>query len=374
MIYKKAALKPDERVCLELRGLYEQFGYKKYKMSKFEEYSLYVENKDFLGTDKVITFTDLDGRLLALKPDVTLSIIKNTNATLKVNEKLYYQENVYRENRESHTFTEINQMGLEYLGDVDNYAITEVITLAAESLKTVSDNYILELAHMGFVVELLDSLQVSRNIQIDFLKQIRMKSADGIRLVAEKADLSTLQIESLCKLPYLYGDVMGTIEEAKKICMNGAMERALGEIADIYQALEAMGYADRIQLDLSIVNDIDYYNGIIFKGYVEELGKAILAGGQYDQAMEYLGKKANAIGFAVYLNEINRIMAARKEYDVDAVVIYGSENVADIAAAVKSLQEQGLTVRAEKNIPEGLKYRELYVLENGQLRKEGGSC
>ena len=374
MIYKKAALKPDEKVCLELRGLYEQFGYKKYKMSKFEEYSLYVENKDFLGTDKVITFTDLDGRLMALKPDVTLSIIKNTNATLQENEKLYYQENVYRENRESHTFTEINQMGLEYLGDIDNYAITEVITLAAESLKTISDNYILELAHMSFVVELLDSLQVSRSTQIDFLKQIRMKSADGIRLVAEKADLSTLQVESLCKLPTLYGDVMSTIEEAKKICLNGAMERALGEIAEIYQALEALGYADRIQLDLSIVNDIDYYNGIIFKGYVQELGKAILAGGQYDQAMEYLDKKADAIGFAVYLNEINRIMSARKEYDVDAVVIYGNENVADVAKAVRCLQEQGLTVRAEKQMPESLRYRDLYQLENGNLRKEGESC
>lgn len=375
MTYTKAALKPDERVCLRLRGLYEQFGYKKYKMSKFEEYSLYVENKDFLGTDKVITFTDLDGRLLALKPDVTLSIIKNTNATEQESEKLYYQENVYRENRESHTFTEINQMGLEYLGNVDNYTITEVIALAAESLKTISENYILELAHMSFVVELLESLQVSRNTQIEFLKQIRIKSADGIRLAAEKADLSTLQIESLCKLPSLYGDVMTTIEEAKKICLNGAMERALGEIAEIYKALEAMGYADRIQLDLSIVNDIDYYNGIIFKGYVQELGKSVLAGGQYDQAMEYLGKKASAIGFAVYLNEINRIMGGRREYDVDAVVIYNEkENAADVVNAVKSLQEQDMTVRAEKKIPEGIRCRETYVLENGQIRKEGASC
>ena len=90
--------------------------------------------------------------------------------------------------------------------------------------------------------------------------------------------------------------------------------------------------------------------------------------------MEYLGKKANAIGFAVYLNEINRIMSSRKEYDVDAVIIYGSENIADIAKAVKSLQEQGLTVRAEKQLPEGLRYRDLYQLENGQLRKEGESC
>lgn len=374
MTYRKAELKPDEKVCLELRGLYEQYGYKKYKMSKFEEYSLYVENKDFLGTDKVITFTDLDGRLLALKPDVTLSIIKNTNATKSASEKLYYQENVYRENRESHTFTEINQMGLEYLGNVDNYAITEVITLAAESLKTISENYILELAHMSFVVEMLESLQVSRNTQLKLLKQIRMKSADGIRLVAEKAELSTLQIKSLCKLPTLYGDVMSTIEEAKKICLNGAMEKALGEIAEIYQALEELGYAKNIQLDLSIVNDIDYYNGIIFKGYVQELGKSVLAGGQYDQAMENLGKKANAIGFAVYLNEINRIMGTRREYDVDAVILYKNETIANITNAVKSLQEQGMTVRAEQQIPEGLRYKETYTLENGQLRKEGAAC
>ena len=94
MKYKKAKLKPDEKACLQLRGLYEQYGYKKYKMGKFEEYSLYAENKDFLGSDKVITFTDPDGRLLALKPDVTLSIIKNTNATSESNEKLYYLENV----------------------------------------------------------------------------------------------------------------------------------------------------------------------------------------------------------------------------------------------------------------------------------------
>lgn len=379
MIYKKAALKPDEKVCLELRGLYEQYGYKKYKMSKFEEYSLYVENKDFLGTDKVITFTDLDGRLLALKPDVTLSIIKNTNATSVETEKLYYQENVYRENRESHTFAEINQMGLEYLGNVDNYTITEVIALAAESLRIISENYILELAHMGFVVELLESLQVSGSTQLELLKQIRIKSADGIRLVAEQADLSTLQIESLCKLPSLYGDVLETIEKAKKICLNGAMERALGEIAEIYNALEALGYAKNIQLDLSIVNDIDYYNGIIFKGYVQELGKSVVAGGQYDQAMEYLGKKARAIGFAVYLNEINRIMASRREYDVDAIVTYNKgESVASIANAVKQLQEKGLTVRAEQKAPENIRCREIYTLENGQLKcikgEEGATC
>lgn len=375
MKYKKAELKPDEKACLALRGLYEQYGYKKYKMGKFEEYSLYVENKDFLGTDKVITFTDLDGRLLALKPDVTLSIIKNTNTTVAGNEKLYYLENVYRESRESHTFKEINQMGLEYIGKVDTYSITEVITLAAKSLETISSDYILEIAHMQFVVELLKSLQVAEHIKLKLISLIRSKNADGIRKTAESSDLSELQIESLCRIPSLYGDVTETIKEARKICLNGAMTRALEELSEIYEALKALGMAEKIQLDLSIVNDIDYYNGIIFKGYVKELGKSILAGGQYDQAMVRLGKKADAIGFALYLNEINRIAWQKPEYDVDAVIVYDcNENVVDVARAVSRLQQEGLRVRADKAVPENVRFRDLYVLEKGQLRKEGAAC
>ena len=74
-------LKREERVLFQLRSLYQSYGYRPYKMSKFEEYDLYVRNKDFLVSDGIITFTDTDGRLMALKPDVTLSIIKNTRDT-----------------------------------------------------------------------------------------------------------------------------------------------------------------------------------------------------------------------------------------------------------------------------------------------------
>ena len=76
-----AALRREERITLELRGLYEQYGYRKYRMGKFEEYELYLENKSFLRDQNIITFHDLDGRVMALKPDVTLSIAKNTHAT-----------------------------------------------------------------------------------------------------------------------------------------------------------------------------------------------------------------------------------------------------------------------------------------------------
>ena len=67
----------EEKVTFALRDLFSSYGYSRYKMSRFEEYDLYVRNKDFLISDSVITFTDTNGKLMALKPDVTLSIIKN---------------------------------------------------------------------------------------------------------------------------------------------------------------------------------------------------------------------------------------------------------------------------------------------------------
>lgn len=365
---KKAQLKPEEQATLTLRGLYEQFGYKKYKMSKFEEYSLYAANKDFLAGDKVIAFTDLDGRLLALKPDVTLSIIKNTNATEAESEKLYYIENVYRESRESNNFKEIPQMGLEYIGHQDNYSITEVLALACRTLRTVNSEYILEVSHMSFATELLHSMNVSDDVYFHLLKLVRNKNKDGIRKIASGAGLDKKQAESMCMLTDLYGSFSRTIKKAEKLCVNDEMEDALRQLEDIYQGLKATGDDRNVQMDLSMVNDIDYYNGIIFRGYFRKLARNVLAGGQYDRAMMMFGKNTGALGFALYLNEISMLDTNKAEYDVDAAIEYDSSNTAaQIAKAVECLQSKGLSVRAESKIADGLRYRQLYSLKEGKL-------
>lgn len=95
-------LKNEERAVFALRALYRRYGYVGYKMSQFEEYDLYVRNKDFLLSDRIITFSGSGGRLLALKPDVTLSIVKNAPDAPGAVQKLYYNENVYRDYRGSY--------------------------------------------------------------------------------------------------------------------------------------------------------------------------------------------------------------------------------------------------------------------------------
>ena len=96
MSISDTVLKNDEKAIFKLRELYSRYGYMRYKVSKFEEYDLYARNKSFLISENILTFTDTDGRLMALKPDVTLSIIKNIGNASEGVHKLYYNENVYR--------------------------------------------------------------------------------------------------------------------------------------------------------------------------------------------------------------------------------------------------------------------------------------
>ena len=76
---------------------------------------------------------------MALKPDVTLSIVKNTAGADTGLQKLYYNENVYRVSPGAKAFRELMQVGLECIGTIDDYCISEVVLLAAESLLTVSE-------------------------------------------------------------------------------------------------------------------------------------------------------------------------------------------------------------------------------------------
>ena len=118
-----------------LEELCRKFGYAPYKMSRFEEYELYVRNKDFLQSDRVITFSGADGRLLAMKPDVTLSIVKNAPEAPGAVRKVHYRENVYRQDRDGGNFREILQAGIECVGDVGSYEIAEVVYLAAKNVR-----------------------------------------------------------------------------------------------------------------------------------------------------------------------------------------------------------------------------------------------
>ena len=164
-----------ENISFALRSLFRSYGYVRYKMNKFEEYDFYVRNKDFLISDSVITFTDTNGKLLALKPDVTLSIVKNSRDVPGCVQKVYYNETVYRVSGGTHSFREIMQLGLECIGDIDDYCIFEVLHLAAQSLNRISPDSVLNISHLGIFSAILSD--TDNETRLSIMRCIRDKNA-----------------------------------------------------------------------------------------------------------------------------------------------------------------------------------------------------
>ena len=306
MNFDLSILKRAERTALQLRALAEQAGYRKYHMGRFEEYGLYQDNRSFLTSEQVLTFTDLDGRLLALKPDVTLSIAKNVQPAPGTCEKYYYNEKVYRPSRESHTFVEIDQMGLECMGRITRQDVEQQLVLALDALALCSDDCMLQLSHMGFLTGLLDAMKVRESDRPALAELIRRKSPHELRVAAAKAGLSELDTEILCTLPELSGEYTAVLPRAKKLVRNNAMADALEELESLCDGLTRAGKG-RLWLDLSLAGDMEYYNGLVFQGFLAGLAAPVLKGGQYDLLARKFTPGISAVGFALYLNELDRL-------------------------------------------------------------------
>ena len=181
-------LQPKERASFGLRALYEAAGCRQYHMGQFEEYALYQENQSFLPSRQVITFTDLDGRLLALKPDVTLSIAKSAQPAPGETRRFYYSENVYRPAAGSHTFKEIAQMGLEFIGRVGEAETGQAVALAVRSLGWLAESmgsaWRLEVGHMGYLSGLMEALAVPALARQGILARLRARNSHELRAEA----------------------------------------------------------------------------------------------------------------------------------------------------------------------------------------------
>ncbi len=304
-------LTAEEKITFALRALYSEYGYELYKMSKFEEYGLYAQNKDFLVSENVITFTDTDGRLLALKPDVTLSIIKNGRDFVREPKKLFYNENVYRVSKGTRSFKEIMQVGLERLGEVDESAIAETLALAEKSLATISPHYALEISHLDIPLGVLNAFGVSDGGKREFFAYLGEKNVQGVRLVAKAEGLTAERTELLEELARVYGAPSDVADALEKFATVGEQARvAVTELKAVLDLLRKSGAGEKICVDFSVVNDGKYYNGVAFQGFVEGVPTSVLSGGQYDKLMKKMKKSGRAIGFAVYLDGLERAKGA----------------------------------------------------------------
>lgn len=350
--------KSEERAQFALRSLYHRYGYAPYKMSHFEEYDLYVRNKDFLVSDQIITFSGAGGQLLALKPDVTLSIVKNAPQTPGVVQKVYYSENVYRDYRE------IMQTGLECVGDLGEYEMAEVVLLAVKSLALLDGRYVLNLSHMGLIAAVLNGSGLTGQVKRQAMDCLRRKNAHELKNLCGGQEETWKKLEALVSCRGSGREVLGQLS---RVLTADAERQALAELESLWGILEGAGQAEHVRLDFSVGSDLRYYSGVVFRGYLEGIPASILSGGQYDKLPQKMGRKSRAIGFAIYLDLLQERGQDDSAYDLDTLILHdGSVDTGVLARAAEEAAKEG-SVLVSRTEPQGRNWKKLVRYEKGEL-------
>lgn len=310
----------DDRRRVEsvLSALFKENNYRKVMTPTIEYFDVF--NSDNLGieAEEMYKLSDNQGRTTVLRPDNTAPIARLVATRLSKDDfpvRLYYNQNVYVRNKQLAGRTdEIEQSGIELIGDGSMDADIEVISMAYEALKRNEvKSFKLELCHAGFFNAILEKMNLTPSQKADICSFIECKNYSALGDLLDKLG-DTTEAKVIKKLPRLFGDV-NVIEEAKALYNDKTANDALDYLKKVYEKLCSLGFKDNILIDLSLVNRSNYYTGVIFRGYAQGSGVTIVSGGRYDNLIAEYGLDAPAVGFGVDVSSLCDIM--HEEINID---------------------------------------------------------
>ena len=376
---KKNNIMNENNLVSELTKIYEQYGYKKIKLNKFEDYNLYNNYKDFLQTEHILTFMNLNGNLQSLRPDVTLSIVKNVlKDNDKYTKKLFYIEDIYKIDNVSNEYEEIQQVGVEIIGTLTKYSNLEIISMVIDSLKTINNNeYILEISSIDFMFALIDELDLDEDKKLEILNLIYSKNKHDLEKTLTVNNIDDKYKNAVVSLIDFSGEYKEAVKNIESLIINEKMQKAYDELKSLCAVFENYNNFENILLDFSIESKLGYYNGIIFKGYIKGNNDIILSGGRYDKLLEKFNthisndkNKKNAIVFAVYMDKLYKPNSIKNEYDFDILILYKSGSEKVLLNKVQNYIQAGKKVRTDiysDDYNTDYNYKEKYIFENDNL-------
>lgn len=336
----------------KLSDLFVCRGYSEVMTPGIEFYDVFDAMPMAIPSDGMYKLTDDKGRLLVMRPDNTMPIARLTatrlqNAALPV--RLYYAQDVFHLN---HGLTGRNdqqfQAGVELIGAAGLRADLEMLSLAAEAIRLFADgeetSFRMEIGHIGFFHALIASLQVEQEIQDDIRELIESKNYAGLSDILDTLPAGET-VDAIRRLPRLFGgeEVLG---EAEKLSRNPQARQALAYLSGLYGTLCRLGLGDQVMIDLGMVHRNEYYTGVIFRGYVEGSGDAVVSGGRYDTLLRQFGRALPATGFGVNVDALTKVMLDKGEVEPpmapEALVYAQPEQEAAALKRVNDLIGQGM--------------------------------
>ena len=286
---------------------FSKWGYSEVSTPIVEYYKTFNHKTQDLKEEEMYKFFDSRGRILVLRPDMTVPVARLVNTKLKDMKlplKLFYNAEVFRvhESFEGKR-NEYLDCGIELIGASGEKTDLEVLVTALEVLKALDTKkeFKLEIGNVNILKSALKDMNLSIDNQNKVIELINKKSLTSLREYLDDIEIRKEYKEFLNKFPWLFGGYE-MIKKAKGLAFNEDMKKNIEYLENLYLNLQKLGYEKYLSVDISMLPRVNYYSGIFFKGYVKEIGSTVIRGGRYDNLLESFGKSIPAIGFSVDVN------------------------------------------------------------------------
>lgn len=315
--------------------LFRRRGYAEVSTPEVEFYDLFIQSGNPMPQETMLKIIDRSGKIMVMRPDSTAPIARVAATKLKglpLPQRLYYDQTVFRSgNAHDGGSSEIAQCGVEMIGAVGKKSDLEMIAMAVDALRSCGmSQFHIEVGHADFFRSLAGRMSMPN----DEVEQMRA-CIEGKNYALLNDLLEPYKGQdayaALKRLPYLFGGVE-VLDEAEVLA--GSCD-SLEYLRQLYSELAAAGYDAFVRFDLGLVHQIDYYTGVVFRGYVEGVGSPVLSGGRYDHLVERFGRPAEATGFAVDVDAVGSCLSVSVP-KLEVVVHYEQGVLAQALAAVDS--------------------------------------
>lgn len=329
-----------------------QYGYAPIQTPTFEYVEVFAEEDGNVSRGEMYKFLDRKGNVLVLRPDLTPPIARVVATSFQDNVfplRLSYVGSAYRYvegyQGKLHEFT---QAGIELLGNNSVSSDAEVTAVAVNSLRSSGINDFI--IHLG-QVEFFKAIMEETNLDKDIIEEIRVlienKNIVALEgLINQRVKDNELN-KLLLQLPKLCGGIE-ILKKAKKLTSNTRAVIALEKLEQMYKMLCEYGVQDYIAFDLGMVSRIEYYTGVILRGYAYGSGVSILDGGRYDTLIGTFGKSVAAVGFGINIHEllyaINKQNTEVETWNTDTLIMYTDKGRKMAIQTGEELRSTGLYI------------------------------
>ena len=334
----------EENLRQELR----KNGFMEVETPAFEYFDVFSKGIGAYMQENMIKFFDLKGRILALRPDITVPIARmvGTQDMTGAPLRLFYIQDAYSAG--GYTIAqrgEYTQVGAEYIGRSGSGADAEMIAMAVRMLLVSGvRDFKLDIGQVGYFKGIVEGLGLSDEDMEIVRSLVDSKNSIELEFTLDKLGINGDTKERLMALPGLFGGAE-VIAEAEKLAFSETSLKALANLREVYDALCKMGFAKYITLDLGMLHKLGYYSGVVFRGLTSELGFPVLSGGRYDGLLGEFGEPAPAIGFAMGVKRIlitlERQGRLEEQHEEFTVIASDMESIVQANTHADELRKQG---------------------------------